>query len=217
MKQRKKLITVCMAIFITTMLVGFSTYNGGPPYQEYKEYKLILYLQEQNSIINRMLEEMESIPHTEDVSIDFLYGMIAHHEGAIDISKILLKYGGENKEVKTISENIVADQSEEIKTMENLIKELEAKSEIDTDKEKEYLSKYNKILEKNKIREKFKPISVDEVFIKDMIKHHEMGIEMSQLVLEYTNDMNIKNIAKNIIEKQNKEIKKMKTILANIS
>lgn len=217
MKQRKNLIIVCMTIFITTMLVGFSTYNGGPPYQEYKEYKLILYLQEENSIMNQMLEEMNVIPHTEDISIDFLYSMIAHHEGAIDISKTLLKYGGEKKEVKTIAENIIADQSEEIKTMENLIKELKVKSEIDTEKEKEYLSKYNKILEKNKIKDKSKPLSVDKVFVKDMIKHHEMAVEMSKLILEYTNDVNIKNIAKNIIEKQNKEIEKMKTILANMA
>ena len=216
MKQRKNLIITCIVIFTTTMLVGFNTYNGGPPYQEYKEYKLILYLQEENSIMNHMLEEMNTIPHTKDIAIDFLYTMIAHHEGAIDMSKILLKYGGDKKEVKTIAQNIVANQSEEIKTMENLIKELEVEANINTSKEEEYLSQYNKILEKNKIKDKSKPLNIDQVFIKEMIRHHEMAVEMSQLILEYVNDVNIKNIAQNIVEEQNKEIEKMRNILTKM-
>lgn len=52
----------------------------------------------------------------------------------------------------------------------------------------------------------------DKQFIKGMIPHHSMAITMAKNILEKTNNDDIKTLAKNIIETQEKEIMKMKSL-----
>lgn len=52
----------------------------------------------------------------------------------------------------------------------------------------------------------------DKQFIKGMIPHHSMAITMAKNILEKTNNDDIKILAKNIIETQEKEIMKMKSL-----
>ena len=150
------------------------------------------------------MENMKSIKPTGDVALDFLYGMIPHHKAAIEMSKSLLKYGGENEQIKEIAENIVKGQSEEIDQMKNMIKCIESNPQIDEKKEQEYLKEYNKMFAKNmNEKDKSKINSVDKAFAIGMIKHHEMSITMAQDVLKYTNNQDIINLANNIIKSQN--------------
>lgn len=49
----------------------------------------------------------------EDADVAFVCGMIAHHQGAIDMAKVELKYG-DNDEAKHMARNIVHAQTKEI-------------------------------------------------------------------------------------------------------
>ncbi|MBJ7263632.1 MAG: DUF305 domain-containing protein [Burkholderiaceae bacterium] len=54
--------------------------------------------------------------YTNDADIDFMTGMIAHHEGAIAMAKIGLAHG-RDPVVRKLSEDIIAAQADEIRLM----------------------------------------------------------------------------------------------------
>jgi uncharacterized protein (DUF305 family) len=64
---------------------------------------------------NAMHKDM-SIAFTGDADKDFLAGMIPHHQGAIDMAQVVLKYG-KDPEVKKLAQGIIAAQKKEIAMM----------------------------------------------------------------------------------------------------
>lgn len=174
------------------------------------------YLEAQNATMNKMMADMKSISATGDPALDFLYGMIPHHESAIAMSKSLLEYGGNNAEVKQIAENIISSQSKEVEEMKAMIKELEANMQTNQVKEEAYLKAYNKMMDDMMSHNMNTPSSVDEAFIEGMIGHHEMAIEMSKTILDYTDNEMIREMAQNIIDAQTQEITQMKELLKSM-
>lgn len=65
--------------------------------------------------------EMSALRSATDADFDrlFLAGMIAHHEGAIDMAQMILK--SKNDEVRLLGENIVSTQQQEIDRMRALL------------------------------------------------------------------------------------------------
>ena len=57
-----------------------------------------------------------AITYTGNSDRDFIAGMIAHHQGAVDMAKIVIKYG-KDPEVRKLAEEIVAAQEKEIAWM----------------------------------------------------------------------------------------------------
>ena len=63
-----------------------------------------------------MHDKMMNTKPTGDADIDFVEGMIAHHEGAVTMSKTLLA-NGRDPEIRRMAEGIIKAQEEEIKFM----------------------------------------------------------------------------------------------------
>ncbi|MES1770939.1 DUF305 domain-containing protein [Klebsiella pneumoniae] len=53
-----------------------------------------------------------------DADEAFVRGMIAHHQGAVDMAKIQLKYG-KDAEMRQLAEDIIKAQEQEIKQMQS--------------------------------------------------------------------------------------------------
>ena len=67
---------------------------------------------------NHNMHAAMSIEMTGDVDRDFAAAMIPHHQGAIDMAKIVLKYG-KDPEIRKLAEAIVGAQESEIAFMKD--------------------------------------------------------------------------------------------------
>ncbi|WP_438749944.1 CopM family metallochaperone [Pararhizobium sp. O133] len=67
---------------------------------------------------NATMHEGMDITFTGNADIDFVRGMIAHHQGAIDMAKIELEYG-KDADLRKLAEDIISAQETEIKTMKD--------------------------------------------------------------------------------------------------
>ena len=56
----------------------------------------------------------------------------------------------------------------------------------------------------------------DKEYVKEMIEHHSMALLTSNKILEKTDNYNVSKLAKNIIQKQEDEIRDMKGMLTNL-
>jgi uncharacterized protein (DUF305 family) len=67
---------------------------------------------------NMKMHGAMEIDYTGDADIDFIRGMIAHHQGAIDMARVVLEHG-DDPEVKKLAEEIIAAQEGEIRWMQD--------------------------------------------------------------------------------------------------
>ncbi len=65
-----------------------------------------------------------SIAYTNDVDVDFVSGMIPHHQGAIDQANVFLKYTKDLR-LRRLALEIIAAQRKEIRFMQRWLKEHE--------------------------------------------------------------------------------------------
>lgn len=65
---------------------------------------------------NEKMHKGMDIPFTGNADVDFVRGMIPHHEGAVDMARIVLKYGKDAK-IRKLAEDIIKAQETEIAMM----------------------------------------------------------------------------------------------------
>lgn len=172
------------------------------------------YLNEQNAMMAGMMKSMERVGESGSASIDFLNGMIPHHESAIAMAELYLRSGGANQALVGIAEDIIGAQTGEIEQMNAMARRLKETDGKDETKEQAYLKAYRAMLSNHHAGHGFAGGSIDDAFAEGMIMHHQMAIDMAKDILSYTDDAETRALAKSIIAAQEREIRKMQESLA---
>lgn len=79
------------------------------------------FLKENDAAMTKMMNDMMAKP-TGDIDRDFVAMMTPHHQGAIDMAVIELRYG-KNQQLRRIAQEIIVDQMQEIAAMKLAIGE----------------------------------------------------------------------------------------------
>ena len=159
----------------------------------------------------------------------FLKHMILHHQVAIDMSNILLKYS-KNPDLIFLARNIIYGQTDEILQMENMllshIPNLASSSPYRTTIIPTTYEVYCRCLTEDKNAKCglhfFDPehnhiepnaVLTDDTYLQHMIEHHQVAVDMSKNLLNHTNNPMLTSFAYGIILNQEHEIGTMKQML----
>ncbi len=87
--------------------------SGSPPAASSEAESQFLAANE--AAMGKMMDGMTVAP-TGDIDRDFVAMMVPHHQGAIDMARIILRYG-KNEQLKRLAQEIIVTQQEEIAAM----------------------------------------------------------------------------------------------------
>jgi uncharacterized protein (DUF305 family) len=143
------------------------------------------------------------VPLTGKPDLDFMQGMIPHHQGAIDMAKVVLQFG-KDSEVKAFAEKVVKDQEGEIAFMNAWLTKTD-KNALPTSPE---AAKGNADAMTAMMKNMMVPYSsdADVDFIKGMIPHHQGAIDAAKVALQYAKDPEVLKLAQDIATAQEGEI-----------
>lgn len=127
--------------------------------------------------------------------LDFIINMIPHHQEAVDSSSILLAKTS-NPELKKFLQNVIDVQSDEIKQMREWSSQWFKDQKVGMGIYTNMMPSINNLPTED----------AEKAYIKGMIEHHRGAIEMAEQILKITEKNELKTMANNIIETQNKEI-----------
>jgi uncharacterized protein (DUF305 family) len=135
----------------------------------------------------------------------FIDAMVPHHEGAVDMAEVALK-NAEHEEIKRLAEDIVSAQEAEIKELKSIKREEFGTSKIPMDMSADQMRGMGMETDPRSLA---KADPFDKAFIDAMIPHHRSAIEMAEVAARETNNPEIKDLAKDIVEAQRREISQM--------
>ena len=175
------------------------------------------YVAEEDMFMHAMMEDMMNIEKSGNADIDFLAGMIPHHRSAIEMSESYLDHDPRNADIKALAQNIISVQQEEIDMMNSLISSIKESGVTNTEKADSYQDEYTQLMHTSHSHSTNEYNSVDQAFADGMIEHHQMAIDMANLILKYSDNEEVKTLAENIISAQEKEIKEMNDFLNSLA
>ena len=136
----------------------------------------------------------------------FIDAMVPHHEGAVEMAEVALEEA-EHAEIKRLAEKIVSAQEAEIRELKSIKQEEFGTSKIPMGMNAEQIQGMGMTADPRSLA---REDPFDKAFIDSMIPHHRSAIEMAELAARETRNPEIKALANDIVEAQEREISQMK-------
>jgi uncharacterized protein (DUF305 family)/predicted small secreted protein len=134
----------------------------------------------------------------------FIDAMVPHHKGAVDMVEVALE-NADHEEIRSLAEAIVSAQEAEIAELRAIKEQEFGISEVPM----EMSAKEMKAMGMTDPGELATKDPFDKAFIDAMIPHHRFAIEMASVALRESHNARIKEIARAIVDAQEKEIAQM--------
>ena len=152
---------------------------------------------------------------TTDAGNIFAVYMTLHHEAAI-ITSSGIKDITKDPKVADLAERIIKAQSIEVQEMQELIKSNTLTGNDSASFQKSMETIMSNMMKKMKLPSgKLTPDQATQLFLENMIVHHEGAVEMAKAYLKTGKNKKLLNISKNILATQPGEIKEMQSLLKN--
>jgi len=167
---------------------------------------------------------MGSFDEDRPFDLQFVDQMTMHHEGAIMSSEHMIS-DSKRPELRELAENIEESQSEQIDRMQEWRDEwypdAEQTSGMPAGMMDEMMDEMmgDGMMERmmgGSMQEMMGGGATDEMFLRMMIPHHEMAVDMSEKALEEAEHPELKDLARKIIDEQTAEIELMEGYLKEI-
>ena len=112
MRSVKKAISVFSLSLVAVMALAVSIRQAGANDQNFWS--------ENAAAMDRMMAAM-TVTSSGDADRDFVASMVPHHEGAVDMAVLELRYG-HNEQLRRLAQEIIVTQQQEIVVMQQAIK-----------------------------------------------------------------------------------------------
>jgi len=164
-------------------------------------------------ILDEMIQGMTQVELTGSISHNFIVQMIPHHRAAIEMSKNILNDTSFSP-LKKIASQIIAEQTQGIENMKNMLCECEKLTNSDQDLFL-YQRRIDQIMQTMFSSMGISPYTnnLNISFIKEMIPHHEGAVKMSENALMFCTCKELIPILQSIITSQKRGIMQMQQLL----
>lgn len=151
---------------------------------------------------------------TRTFEINFLAGMIPHHQMAIDMSRLAARYATD-PQVKNLARRIISEQMPEIKRMNHYLA-------VDGVRNYRPGKAANEVADLHMLGSE-RGVAFDRAFLTMMTEHHTMAVEGNDMGMVGAREAQtraaqpgIRTLAGNIVATQTREIAEMQGILARL-
>ena len=198
----KNIILYLIIINIGLLNTGVEVIDASADY----EYKI------SQQSLDEFKNKMLNMPMIGDVTIDFLQESIFYSETIKNVSNEFIKVTN-NEDIRTLAEEIIREQDDDVRSMKSILDECKNNIIENKDKEISYVEIYERILNDafQKISETYnKDLTIEEIYLNTMLVCYEGDLKMETTVLRYINNEKLNEETKNEIEKENKQVMRIK-------
>ena len=163
------------------------------------------------AMMDTMMYNMDTVKLKQYADLDFMRMMIPHHQGAIEMSLYEIQHG-RNFEMKQLAKSIIAEQTNEIAQMGIWVNHNIRNAQAGNDSYQKPLMLTMPVMMEHMPSADLLT-DTDKSFAAVMIPHHQAGVDMAKVILQYGQDKIVFRMAQNIISSQQVEIEQMKSFL----
>ncbi len=156
---------------------------------------------------NAKMHKDMTITFSGNADADFVRSMIPHHQGAVDVAEIVLKFG-KDAEVKKLATDIIAAQKTEIAQMQAW---LQKNASAAIGPKAATVTKAYTDINMRMHTDMNVPLTgnADRDFMAGMVPHHEAAVETAKVLLRYGSDVELRKLATDVVRSQSGEIVQM--------
>jgi uncharacterized protein (DUF305 family) len=162
----------------------------------------------------KMMQQMNGGKPIGNMDHDFAHMMMAHHQGAVDMSEIELR-DGRDATLSSMAQKIIADQKKEIADLDKVAERLDGGGKNYTPKDPS--DKFQAQLDQS-MKTMMKPMTpsgdVNMDYAMMMVEHHRSAVQMAQAEVAMGKDPELKKMAQQMIAAQTKEIQQFNDWMA---
>ncbi len=189
-----------ITLFATLCVLSSCNYSSKTPSTDHKMEGHSQHSMAMMQTMDAMMQRTNALKMTGDFDIDFANMMVEHHQGAIDMSEIQVKAGAD-PQMKGLAEKIITAQGTEIVQLRNFV-------QSHPDKAPHQQEMHGSSMQAMHDQMKSMPMSgqLDRDFATMMMAHHQGAVAMAQEELAKGQHIEIKQMAQQMIDDQQREI-----------